>query len=88
MIDIAIQNDIAKKQQLLSEILEVFAACSYPASTMWPYYLSCANVNLSLDNRKDAKEYQDKAEKLFLSCRDQHCPDWEKVKKLKSLINS
>ena len=72
----------------MDAILECFDSCPYPASTAWPFLLSSASLASKLGLHSEADTRLERAERVFLECRDKQHRDYKKIQSLRSRLES
>ena len=72
----------------MDAILECFDSCPYPASTAWPFLLSSASLASKLCLNSEADMRLERAERVFLECRDKQHRDYKKIQSLRSCLES
>ena len=69
-------------------ILECFDSRPYPASTAWPFLLSSASLASKLGLNVEAEKRLERAERVYLECRDKQHRDYKKIESLRSTLAS
>ena len=72
----------------MDAILECFDSCPYPASSAWPFLLSSASLASKLGLKSEADMRLERAERVFLECRDKQHRDYKKIQSLRSSLES
>ena len=72
----------------MDAILECFDSCPYPASSAWPFLLSSASLASKLGLNSEAAMRLERAERVFLECRDKQHRDYKKIQSLRSSLQS
>ena len=72
----------------MDAILECFDSCPYPASSAWPFLLSSASLASKLGLNSEADMRLERAERVFLECRDKQHRDYKKIQSLRSSLES
>ena len=72
----------------MDAILECFDSCPYPASSAWPFLLSSASLASKLGLNSEAAMRLERAERVFLECRDKQHRDYKKIQSLRSSLES
>ena len=72
----------------MDAILECFDSCPYPASSAWPFLLSSASLASKLGLNSEAVMRLERAERVFLECRDKQHRDYKKIQSLRSSLES
>ena len=72
----------------MDAILECFDSCPYPASSAWPFLLSSASLASKLGLNSEAAMRLERAERVFLECRDKQHRDYRKIQTLRSSLQS
>ena len=72
----------------MDAILECFDSCPYPASSAWPFLLSSASLASKLGLKSEAEMRLERAERVFLECRDKQHRDYKKIQSLRSSLQS
>ena len=72
----------------MDAILECFDSCPYPASSAWPFLLSSASLASKLGLNSEADMRLERAERVFLECRDKQHRDYKKIQSLRSSLQS
>ena len=72
----------------MDAILECFDSCPYPASSAWPFLLSSASLASKLGLKSEADMRLERAERVFLECRDKQHRDYKKIQSLRSSLQS
>ena len=81
-------ENLDKSLKIMDTILECFDSRPYSASTAWPFLLSSASLASKLGLSVEAEERLERAERVFLECRDKQHRDYKKIESLRNTMAS